>query len=213
MFRRDHTTRKSFTLIELLVVVAIIAALIAMLLPALAHAREAARSITCSAKLKQLSVYTELYLEDNNDWYPHHYNAGEIWIRAMAPYLGMPWDWSHWPEGEHGYICPSSARVSNVWNEIWILGTSNGIRWGASYGQSTRVSWRQRSRIDEPSKYLHLADSCRTYRICEPVAAGNPFSSWAPRLRHDGRYNGLFTDGHVARCEFGDSNILWNNLE
>ena len=77
-------TPTAFTLVELLVVVAILALLFSILAPTLRRAMDIARRVTCASQLRQLTVATRLYLNNNETAFPTHANGPVMSYYAWA---------------------------------------------------------------------------------------------------------------------------------
>jgi len=98
--------RPGFTLIELLVVVAIIAILAGMLLPALSKAKEKGKSASCINNLRQMSIASLLYADDQEGRYPFTFQVRgnnvfrKAWFNFIQPYQ----------QTTNLLLCPSKTR-------------------------------------------------------------------------------------------------------
>ena len=94
--------KRGFTLVELLVVIAIIGVLVALLLPAVQAAREAARRMSCSNKMKQIGLALHNYHDTHKVFPPDAIWAGATpggnpnvldqprhftWITMILPFM------------------------------------------------------------------------------------------------------------------------------
>lgn len=96
--------RHAFTLVELLVVIAIIGVLVALLLPAVQAAREAARRMECTNKLKQWTLAVHNHADTFTDWLPlggqAHYDVED----NGRPYDRLSWHVLLWPYVEQAAL-------------------------------------------------------------------------------------------------------------
>ena len=103
--------RNGFTLVELLVVIAIIGVLVGLLLPAVQSAREAARRMTCSNRLKQIGLAT------------HNFEL----VHDALPMLGEAQEGAHWS----AFILPYIEQDS-----IFERLSFGSVNWAASIARS-----------------------------------------------------------------------------
>lgn len=145
-----------FTLIELLVVIAIIAILAALLLPALANSKRQAHSVHCKSNLRQITMATIYYADDNEDRVlPVLGPAKPYWFHAIAPYLGDQRYVNDPQAAYHGsmktIICPSVKKRSPGQKGGLPRGdnNTNWSYWWGNFGKSyaegsyTISSWMQ----------------------------------------------------------------------
>ena len=216
MFRKGaliylcRTTDKGFTLVELLVALAIIAALACLLLPVFVAARRDAGKVSCLSNLKQLTAATTLYLQDNENRYPHQpedcvRDWGEPtslrnWARALQDYTRD----SRVPE------CPSSKRASCCRADCPML--VQGVSYPISYLGNGRVFQRglNTSSITRPSETILYQCGGQTWNICWLAPAWNEeqseWQSYSHRswCVHNEGTNVGFADAHVKWIAYRD---------
>ena len=207
--------RSAFTLIELLVVIAIISLLAAILFPVFGRARENARRSSCSSNLKQLGTAFQQYQQDYDGLFPKGWDILSPPVNGFGQHLTTadPIDaWTHWPWFYGSYVkniaifdCPSSPDVQD---QLTAANWGNDGNYGYNYdGLSRDVSTpgRADAEIEKPAEVFVFFDSGDA-----AVRAGT--NDWAGlleeldldwdskqegALRHQGRTNVVFADGHV----------------
>ncbi len=212
------TEYKRFTLIELLVVIAVIAILASLLLPALKSARARGKAIFCTNNLKQLGFSFLSYANDNNNYlvltdnnfsWAYYYDSVKP---AQANVNTGGWIHMGYIKGQDVLRCPSASpetkypEGSSWWTygmpTVEIIPASAYLVVNGNPGGSIRYVYL--TKLKYPTRIMGLTDSINVDKkqmaFVYPTSA--LFSSNTayghPHLRHHGRANTWYYDGHVS---------------
>ncbi|MGE4563543.1 MAG: prepilin-type N-terminal cleavage/methylation domain-containing protein [Victivallaceae bacterium] len=207
-----------FTLIELLVVIAIIAILAAMLLPALNKARDRAKAISCTGRLKDFTAAALLYSGDANSLIPLYYYRTDPVVTAFgmkktasladtltfSRYITLNSPVFYCPSRERAYDSPDGQNLETYGAYIMANQAGNMYRMARNLiylaGNASSPEFRALNTkpLRSPSTSVLLQDSASIAGKTQYYSLRRG-GTYVPQMRHEGAHNVSFIDGHVAK--------------
>ena len=218
MSSRRGNAGSAFTLIELLALTAMIGILAALLLVAITHSKGPAQRIQCASNVRQLGLALQEFVADNHVYplfanvdfhrggYPEHY---EIWVEALEhEKIASKPGKSFFETGV--WRCPSARRPSTFptnavymsygYNAYGLDMIGNPVSLGLGGHKMGKLAQTlappvRDADVAAPSDMMAIGDifngGVLFWRDVAVAGAENAY------LRHQGKENVVFCDGHV----------------
>lgn len=194
---------RALSLLEIIAVTAILALLAALLIPNIQTWIERSRTIKCLNQLRNVGTMLLDYAGDNNmrvSFFRGGQPTRRMWATELRQHAGLTEQ-----QAQKKFGCPSMTFYQAPWTWYFVYGMRlHGAPGRVDSSQSTNYYELAFGAVDEPSKFFMMADSTlsnerQSFRLQPPGIF--PGSSSGVHIRHQGRANVLFLDGHVESLD------------
>lgn len=199
---------KAFTLAEMLLVIFVLAILVSLLVTGTQRVLESSREARCASNLRQLGSAVLLYAADFDGHIPPRQDvvaADEdlrLWHSRLTT-LG-------YVDNKEIFFCPSfpprslaeaQALSDREWHQNQAIYGMREWHPPAASGQEEQRRPHRLNVIEKPSEFFLIADSYMIAWGTQGYFIGfgsRGRNNWRVHLRHGGKANAVFADGHVA---------------
>ena len=200
-----------------------------MLLPSLNKAREASKKSVCTNNIRQAHLNTEIYILENDSYYPYASYEKVTWDDLTSHYLNdsdraaIRLDKNNHSKAVGDiFTCPSDTKRNeangnsiDIGDRILRSYSLNGG--GGDYKKKNRQNFRglgnekgisiKPSQVKNPSEFLAVAETIyKNYR-------GQSAYSSTRRLNHSYRYTSLHKKEYYNNYSFADGHIEFTHVE
>ncbi len=222
---RKYIDNKGFTITEVLVALTALVMLVGVFLPSLSNAQITSRRTICQFNLKNFSLATEVYTQDNDSYYisgiPVNSSGSRIWMgsewnKLLEPYVSEP----------EIFNCPSASdEITNSEISSYVYSMSfyhskeqiNSIsEYSQTYGDAAPIPpVKQKSEfVKNPSQKIIFGEWNSNHAL---IDYDNGWWNWK------GKRNFIFADSHTAfldaekinraNDDFPDANVTIDGIE
>ncbi len=194
--------RSGFTLPEMVLVIALLLLLLTLMLPTLSKSRAHSIQLKCMAHLRQVGVFTQNHVEDNDDRYPYMFlqmvrykkGAFSAWMTPRNSIdSGMRWF------KQESMLCPADSYPTHL---PMLNGSGAAEPVKSSFGMNVGSTiydirfWKMQELVN-PSDYVTFFDGTMGADAQGSYYSLQSFMDVNTIIRHPLGINVLYADGHV----------------